>query len=159
MTSDAVLPLAPEIPLSAPGVEFIYEAVVDIAPAVPVGPGPLGQRAIVPILGGTFAGPRLRGKVLPGGADRQLIRRDGVKLLDALYELQTEHGAIITVRNRAVIDAPPDGPAYRFSTLEFAAPDGPHDWLNRGVFVGTLNTLSSERKAVLIRVFRLRSPG
>ena len=136
----------------------MYEAVVDIAPTVPLGDSPLGERRIVPITGGTFEGPGIRGKVLPGGADRQLIRKDGVRRLDALYEMQADDGAVITVRNQVLI-APGGGgggaPDYRSSTLEITAPEGPHAWLNRLVFVGTLNSLRPAHDAVLVRVFKL----
>jgi Protein of unknown function (DUF3237) len=147
---------AASVPLVPPRTEFVYEAVVDIAPTVPLGDSPLGERRIVPINGGTFEGPGIRGKVLPGGADRQLIRKDGVRRLDALYEMQAEDGAIITVRNQVLI-APGAGgaPDYRFSTLEITAPEGPHAWLNRLVFVGTLHSLRPAREAVLVRVFKL----
>jgi hypothetical protein len=92
--------------------------------------------------------------VLPGGADRPLIRRDGVKRLEALYEVEAEDGAVITVLNRVVI-APREGaPDYRASTLEITAPGGPHAWLNRLAFVGTLHPLAP-RPAVLVRVFAL----
>ena len=84
---------AGEVPLVPPRTEFVYEAVVDIAPTVPLGDSPLGERRIVPITGGTFEGPDIRGKVLPGGADRQLIRKDCVRRLDALYEMQAEDGS------------------------------------------------------------------
>ena len=143
-------------PLVPPRTEFVYEAVVDIAPTVPLGDSPLGERRIVPITGGTFEGPNIRGKVLPGGADRQLIRKDGVRRLDALYEMQADDGAIITVRNQVLI-APGTGgaPDYRFSTLEITAPEGPHAWLNRLVFVGTLHSLRPTREAVLVRVFKV----
>ena len=144
------------VPLVPPRAEFVYEAAVDIAPTVPLGDSPLGERRIVPITGGTFEGPGIRGKVLPGGADRQLIRKDGVRRLDALYEMQADDGAIITVRNQVLI-APGGGgaPDYRSSTLETTAPEGPHAWLNRLVFVGTLNSLRPARDAVLVRVFKL----
>ncbi len=148
-------PLAPQVPLDPPRTEFVYEAIVDIAPTIEIGEAPLGRRAMVPITGGQFAGPNIRGKVLAGGADRQLLRHDGVKLLDALYELQTDDGAIITVRNQVTIDATPGRPRYVFSALNIVAPEGPHAWLNRGVFVGTLTSLRPAREAVLIRVFRV----
>jgi hypothetical protein len=149
-------PMAGTVPLVPPRTEFVYEAVVDIAPTMPLGDSPLGERRMVPITGGSFEGPNIRGKVLPGGADRQLVRRDGVRILNALYELQAEDGAVITVHNRVLIDEPrPGGPRYAFSTLEITAPEGPHAWLNRGVFVGTLNSLRPAREAVLIRVFRV----
>ena len=63
-----------EIPLVAPGTEFVWEALVEIAPTQLLGEGPLGERRIVPITGGHFAGPRIRGRVLPGGAE---VRGDG----------------------------------------------------------------------------------
>jgi hypothetical protein len=147
--------LMPSVPLTLPRTEFVYEAIFDLAPTMMLGEGPLGERRIVPILGGRFEGPRLRGTVLPGGADRQLVRKDGVRKLDALYELQTEDGAVITVRNQVTIDpGQGGGPEYRFSTLELTAPEGPHGWLNRRVFVGTLHSLRPAPQ-VLIRVYQL----
>ncbi|BCM86424.1 DUF3237 domain-containing protein [Methylobacterium indicum] len=108
-----------DLPLVPPRTEFVYEAVVEIAPLVSLGDSPLGERRIVPITGGRFQGPRIRGTVLPGGADRQLVRKDGVRRLDALYEMQAEDGAILTVRNQVLIDPGRDGaPDYRFSTIE-----------------------------------------
>ena len=84
----------------------------------------LGRRRIVPITGGRFEGPELRGRVMPGGADRQLVRRDGAVNLDATYELQTDDGVVISVRNR-VLSRQPKEPAnaqrYAFSTLDIVA--------------------------------------
>ena len=53
---------------------------VNIAAAPPqqLGTVPHGIRSIVPVTGGSFEGPRLRGKVLPGGGDWLLLRPDGV---------------------------------------------------------------------------------
>jgi hypothetical protein len=155
VAAPAPAPLVPELPIVAPQLDFIWEAIVDIAPTMMLGDGPTGERRMVPITGGAFAGPRLRGKVLAGGADRQLFRKDGVRRLDALYELQTDDGAVITVRNQVVV-APVNGaPDYRFSTIEVTAPEGPHAWLNRLAFVGTLTSLRPQRQAVLVRVFAL----
>ena len=109
---------------------------------------------MVPIRGGVFAGPRIKGSVMPGGADRQLLRADGAHLLNALYELKTDDGAVITVNNRVLIDKRSDGSPYAFSQVELTAPEGPHDWLNHLVFVGTLHSLAPQPR-VLIRVFSL----
>lgn len=152
-TADAGGPLSP-LPLVAPSTRFVYEALVELEPTRPLGDGPLGERRIVPITGGRFEGPRLRGRVLPGGADRQLVRADGVRELDALYELETDDGAVITVHNRVLIDSRAEPGAPIFSKLDITAPLGPHDWLNRHVFVGTLRSLRPEPR-VLIRVFAL----
>jgi hypothetical protein len=145
----------PQAPLS----ELAWEAVVQVAPRKDLGMSPAGERFIIPIVGGQFAGHieghSLRGCVLPGGADRQLLRPDGVKELDALYEMQHEDGTVLTIHNRVTIDAPTDGPRYAFSHVKVTAPEGPHAWLNRRVFVGTLHGLPPEQQAVLIRVWRL----
>ncbi|MDE2361751.1 MAG: DUF3237 domain-containing protein [Hyphomicrobiales bacterium] len=143
-----------DMPIALPKTEFVYEAIFDLAPTLMLGAGPLGERRIVPITGGVFAGPRIRGKVLPGGADRQLVRKDGAKMLDALYELQAEDGAIITVNNRVLLTSRPDGSPYGFSKIDVTAPEGPHGWLNHLVFVGTLHSLRPKPQ-VLIRVFSL----
>lgn len=145
-----------KVPLLAPSTELVYEAIVDIAPSMALGDGPLGERRMVPITGGEFAGAGLHGKVLAGGADRQLIRKDGVKRLDALYELQTDDGAVITVRNQVLIDQPANAKRYTFSTIDITAPEGKYGWLNRAVYVGTLDSLKPARNAVLIRVFRVK---
>jgi Protein of unknown function (DUF3237) len=87
----------------------------------------LGERRIIPIVGGVFAGPRIKGKVLPGGADRQLVRKDGARIQNARYELQTDNGAVVTVDNRVLIDKRPDGTPYVFSNIDITAQEGPHD--------------------------------
>jgi Protein of unknown function (DUF3237) len=145
------LPPRPEPPCA----QFAYEALVDIAPRQSLGTSALGERFIVPILGGRFEGPRLRGQVLAGGADRQLLRPDGIKELDALYEMQTDDGAVITVHNRVLIDDSLQPQRYARSVVQLRAPAGPHDWLNRRVFVGTLQGLQPERAAVRITVYEL----
>ncbi|WP_128255727.1 DUF3237 domain-containing protein [Falsirhodobacter deserti] len=138
-----------KVPFVTPELEFVYEAVVDIAEGVDLGAGPVGERRMVPITGGTFEGPKLRGTVLAGGVDRQLVRPDGVRLLDAFYEMQTDDGIYLTVRNRMA--SVPD--RTRFSHLVITAPEGRHSWLNDRVFIGTIGSLRPDRAAVVIRVF------
>jgi hypothetical protein len=64
------------------------------APIEDLGAGPHGVRKTYPITGGTFSGPRLRGKVL-GGGDWTLQRPDGALELDLRITLQTDDGALI----------------------------------------------------------------
>ena len=159
-TTDS-LALAATIARRPPATEFVYEAVVDIGERVSIGQAPLGERFIVPIIGGVFKGADIEGVVLPGGADRQLVRRDGVRELDALYELQTHDGVVLTVHNRVLIDDPAGGPRYALSHISITAPQGSYDWLNRRTYVGTLDALldlavaqcrSSQVDAVFITV-------
>lgn len=140
-----------------PATRLLWEARVDIAPRTDLGTGPLGPRGIVPILGGAFRGgpgfEALSGQVLPGGADRQQARPDGARELDALYEMQVQDGAILTIRNRVVIDETGPGPRYALSRIAVTAPVGPWAWLSRRVILGTLQSARPMREAVLIRAW------
>jgi hypothetical protein len=139
----------------APTAHLAWTAEVDIAERQDLGPSPLGERFIVPIVGGRFEGPGLRGIVLPGGADRQLLRPDGVKELDALYEMRTDDGQVITVHNRVLIDEQAPQGRYARSVVQVRTPAGPHAWLMRRVLVGTLQSLKPARDAVRITVYVL----
>jgi hypothetical protein len=148
-------PMAATFPLQAPRTELVWEAYADLDPMIDMGDSPLGHRRMIPVRGGSFVGPKIKGKVLPGGADRQLVRKDGVTLLDALYEMQTDDGAVLTIRNRVTVDPAAKPQPYIRSSVEVTAPEGPHAWLNRAVFVGTLHPLPPEKKAVVIRVYEV----
>ncbi len=136
-----------------PSLEFALQMQALIAPGRPVGATPDGTRTFIPITGGAFAGLRVRGTVLPGGADRLRVRPDGVVWIDALYELQTDDGALITIRNRGAVSDPAEGHLPRTAT-SFVAPTGPHEWRNRSVFVGTL-LATPEKGYVRVRVDRV----
>jgi hypothetical protein len=94
--------------LPAPRLEFIFAAHVTVGEPRDLGDIGKGRRRIVPITGGTFSGPEMRGIVLPGGADWQIIRGDGVAELEARYTLQSEDGALIEVCNLARRHGPPE---------------------------------------------------
>ena len=82
---------------------------VKVAPAQNIGAVPLGSRRTVPLSGGTFEGPRLRGSVLPsGGADWLLLRADGVLELDLRATLRTDDGALISLRSFGLRHGPPE---------------------------------------------------
>lgn len=129
--------------------EYVFTARVAVAPPLVVGESSHGLRRIIPILGGQCEGPRLTADVLHGGADWQYLRPDGVMQLEARYTLRTDDGALIQVINRGLRHGPPQvmerllrgesvdpGDYYFRSAAEFEAPRGPHEWLNKGIFVG-----------------------
>ncbi len=157
MTPEQILESKPPV---APQLSLIWTAVVDIAPREDWGTTPKGQRYVVPILGGkVFSGPGidgLSGVVLPGGADRQLVTSDGFKTLDALYEMQMDDGSVLTVRNRVRIDETVVPDPYKMSVIDVTAPVGKLEWMNRRIFVGTLETAKPERDAVIIRGWGLK---
>jgi hypothetical protein len=73
-----------------------------------IGEVPHGTRVTAPIVGGHFEGPRLRGKVLPGGGDWTLLRSDGVLELDLHVTLETDDGALIHFSSFGLRHGPPD---------------------------------------------------
>ena len=142
-----------------PELEFVFEEVVKLGQVVEVGETARGHRRIIPITGGRFEGPGIRGEVMPGGWDWQLDRADGCTDVVADYFLKTDDGAVINVRNTGTICRPAEGeapPPVRTHPV-FEPPLGKYEWLGEGAFVGTLGMApASEGPAVLIRFYRLR---
>lgn len=145
----------------APQLVFVATGRVLLRPAVSHGRTPRGERFHVSIIGGHFAGPLLEAQVLPGGADWQLLRTDGVFELEAIYDLRCSDGTLVHVRNRALWHSPTDDwPAdYAMSQPSFEAPDGPHAWLNRAQFVASIEAGPPGQESVCLRLFRLDMPA
>jgi len=124
-----------------PKLEFAFEERVRLDAESELGVTPFGRRSRAPIIGGTVAGPRIHGTVLSGGMDFQLLRGDGYFQLDADYLIRADDGAIIHVRNQGLFySQSKDWPAdYAAASPVFEAPIGPHDWLNKSIFVSTIS--------------------
>jgi hypothetical protein len=114
--------------LAAPSLEFIFAAHVTVDLPLDLGDVGKGGRRIVPIASGDFEGPRLRGTVMPGGADWQILRSDGVAELEARYTLRTDDGALIMVRNHALRH----GPAEIMAALAAGRPVAAESYYFRG---------------------------
>ena len=136
--------------------EHLFTVRFDVSAARSLGNTPLGERRVVQITGGTFEGPRLRGRVLPEGGDWLLLRSDGVLQLDVRATLQTDDGALLYMTYRgfrhgpaAVIDRlsrgeAVDPSAYYFRTAPlFETGDERYAWLSRTVCVATGERLPS----------------
>lgn len=124
---------------------------VELAPPIDVGPTYVGMRRVIPIIGGRFHGPRLKGDILPGGADWNLVRPDGVVHLWARYTLRTDDGVAIMVTNEGLQRGPADTMArilagqpydrsawYARTRPVFEVADARFAWLNQSVFIGDL---------------------
>src|SRR5258705_4754081 len=81
---------------------------VAVVGAQKIGAVPHGTRVTAPIASGHFEGPRLRGKVLPGGGDWTILRGDGVLELDLRITLETDDGALIHMTSDGIRHDPPD---------------------------------------------------
>ena len=91
-----------------PRLTFTMELRVQVGPPVEIGAVASGRRRIVPIRGGTFEGPQLRGEVLDGGADWQIVGDEGLTQLDTRYTLKTDRGELIYIQNAGLRHAPPE---------------------------------------------------
>jgi hypothetical protein len=141
-----------------PGLELLYRSVVTLGPAVQVGETGRGMRRFIPITGGTFEGPQMRGEILPMGWDWQLDRADGCTEIIANYFLKTDDGVVINVVNTGALCRPAVGGAaaqpIRTSPV-FEAPLGKYEWLSKGGYIGTLGLdPNSQVPAVVITVYR-----
>ena len=127
----------------------IFRLTAELAAILPLGQTPYGERRIVNILGGRVEGARLKGRILPGGADWQIIRADGVADLRARYTIEAAGGACILVSSDGLRHGPPDviarlargepvDPAlYYFRTvMRFETGDQDLAWLNRIIAIG-----------------------
>jgi hypothetical protein len=84
-----------------PQLEYLTRLTVNVGRPVEVGETHAGRRRVIPILGGMARGPAFNGKVLPGGADFQLVRSETVSDLDARYVVETDDGEHLFVTNLA----------------------------------------------------------
>jgi Protein of unknown function (DUF3237) len=121
-----------------------------VAGMQPVGATPNGNRRIGLVAGGTFEGARLRGTVLPGGADWIIARLDGSTTLDVRIVLQTDDGAAIAMTYRGLRHGPAavmekvnrgewvDPSQYYFRTaIAFETEAQTYAWLNGIIAIGS----------------------
>jgi len=131
--------------------ELVLEAKVEIGSMVNVGESKRGTRRIIPITGGTFSGPNIKGTVLPMGEDWQLTRPDGATELNATYLLKTDDGVVIRINNQVLM-----GSGATRSVIDFEAPlNSPYAYLNKSVFLGTLGMGQGQPSHVVITVYKV----
>lgn len=148
-----------------PKLEFLFEEKVLLEPAQELGITTYGNRRIINIVGGTFEGPKLKGKILSGGADWQTVREDGTADIIAHYTLQTDDGALIYIVNKGIRHAAPEVLArmkkgefvdpseyYMRTAATFEVSDEKYKWLNKIIAVASGARLKDE---VVIRFYQV----
>ena len=143
----------------------IFTIHAELAPMLHFGRTPYGERRVIGILGGSVRGPKLNGRVLPGGADWQIVRGDGVADIQARYTIESEAGARILVSSEGLRHGPPevmerlargdnvDPALYYFrTTMRFETADPAVDWLNR---ILALARGQREANAVRLEVYEV----
>jgi hypothetical protein len=145
------------IQLPAPRLSKVYRLEADLGEPLDLVELAPGRRRIVPLIGGTFTGPQINGKLLPGAsADWQIVLPDGTALGDIRYTLETADGDLLYVQSQGVRhgsaevlarlgrgeDVDPSEYTFRTSTqIETATPA--LGWMNRGVFIGVAGRQAS----------------
>lgn len=139
-----------------PRAVLVYDALALLEPSVTHGRGRYGERARVPIIGGSAKGPDFSARILPGGADWQLLRADGYRELEADYYMETDDKVQIHVINRGLVSPTREGVArYAMSTPWFEAPAGRYEWMNQHIFVGTVGPGDADRPSVRLSIYKL----
>jgi hypothetical protein len=126
------------------GTQPIFTIHAELADMMKFGRTPYGERRVIGILGGSVRGSKLQGRILPGGADWQIIRSDGAADISARYTIETDAGARILVSSEGLRHGPSDvmkrlargdsvDPSlYYFRTvMRFETADPAVGWLNR----------------------------
>ena len=148
-----------------PTLVFVFELRVEVDLERRIGHGTSEALGFTPITGGTVVGPRLNGRVLPGGGDWWVARSD-VTQLDARYLLEADDGTVIDVVNRGYYVASDDleqrlaagepvteEELYYRTAPVFQTDAAAHRWLAERQFIGMARP---EPGMVCIRVFELR---
>jgi hypothetical protein len=134
--------------IATPGLSFAGELSAAVGPPVDVGATPNGIRRIVPVLSGEMTGPRLAGKLLPGGTDYQMWRTDGVTEIHARYVIEAPSGARLYVEATGLRRAPAavmerlyrgeqvdQGSIYFRTVPRFETSDSEFGWTMRSIFL------------------------
>ena len=127
-------------PKNTPQLEFALQLRVTLGESFSINNTQHGRRTVIPITGGTFEGPGIKGTIINGGADYQLNGADGRTELEAIYCIKTDDDVYIHVRNRGIIANSKDAdgkPTFYFKAApQFEAPaDSKYGWLNNALFV------------------------
>lgn len=136
--------------MPAPQLNFFADLSVLVGQPLEVGQTVHGTRRLIPILGGTVQGQGWTARVLPGGADFQLLINSRMAELDARYVIETDGGDLVYVQNRAVRTASPETMArlvrgevvdpqsvYFRCSPSFETASRALAWISESMFVGT----------------------
>lgn len=146
-------------PKDTPQMEFALQLKVTLGDAYSCGETQHGRRTIIPITGGTFEGPHIKGTIINGGADYQIANTARTEL-EAIYCIKTDDGIIIHVRNRGIIsngkDAEGNSTFYFKAAPQFEAPaDSKYAWLNNALFVCSPD-FTQQFKGIVLNVWRVK---
>ena len=147
-------------PKQTPELEFALQLKVTLGQAFSIENTQHGRRTVIPITGGTFEEPGIKGTIINGGADYQLANAQGRTELEAIYCIKTDDGVYIHVRNRGIIASGKDAdgkPTFYFRAApQFEAPaDSKYGWLNDALFV-CAPEFSQQFQGIVLNVWKVK---
>lgn len=147
-------------PKDTPQLEFALQLKVTLGQAFSIENTQHGRRTVIPITGGTFEGPGIKGTIINGGADYQLANAQGRTELEAIYCIKTDDDIYIHVRNRGIIAGGQDAdgkPTFYFKAApQFEAPaDSKYGWLNNALFVCAPD-FSQQFQSIVLNVWKVK---
>lgn len=113
--------------------ELLAVVQAELEPPQEIGTTPHGSRQIVYVKSGVVSGPKIVGRVLPGGGDWLLVRPDGIGEINVRATMQTEDGALIYTHYGGVLNFET---GYFRTTPRFETSSSDYAWLNNIVAVG-----------------------
>jgi Protein of unknown function (DUF3237) len=116
--------------------EFLYKIELSLEPGIELGKTPIGKRVIYSVKGGTFAGPKLKGKLRPVGGDWVLRLDSATTKLDVKLLLETDDGQLISNTYTGIVHNNADGTTYWRITPLFETSSKRYEWLNHIIAVG-----------------------
>lgn len=118
--------------------EFIMNLKVTIGEFQIIGESVYGHSKVIPILGGTFTGPKIKGTIVPGGADWNTLINGEIRRVFAKYTLLTDDGEYISIENEGYSEENKPKPRIRTVPKFTVGKNSQYTFLQSGVFVGTL---------------------
>jgi hypothetical protein len=116
--------------------EFLYKITLSLDKPIDTGKSPFGTRIGYPIKGGTFEGPKMKGKVLAVGEDWLLKVDETTNKLDVRLVLETEDGQLIACTYPGIVHTNEDKTTYWRITPTFQTSSKKYEWLNYVLAVG-----------------------
>ena len=145
----------------APELEYVMQLKVTLGETYSTGPTQHGDRVVIPITGGTFEGPQLKGTIINGGADYQLGNQQlGRTEIEAIYSIKTDDGVYIHVRNRGIIrmgNGDDGKPSFYFRAAPQFETDvnSKYAWLNNSLFLCAPG-FDPQFKGIVLHVWRVK---
>ena len=151
----------PQPQIETPQLEYVMQLKVTLGEAYSVGETPEGRRQVIPITGGTFEGPLLKGTILNGGADYQMADpKTNRTSIEAIYSIKTDDGVYIHIRNKGIICTGQNEqgqPSFYFKAApKFEAPnDSKYAWLNNAIYVCS-PTFGGNFQGIVLNVWKVK---